>query len=115
MADGSCAKSSMDKGVWFLVAFAIPCCTLHLEHKASMETKERFCDICAFQHINELAVEWCSECDEALCSKCKVQHGIAKATRNHTPLIKSCMVFKLKNLFPSFSLNFSVTKTNVSR
>ena len=51
-----------------------------------METKERFCDICAFQHINELAVEWCSECDEALCSKCKVQHGIAKATRNHTPL-----------------------------
>jgi hypothetical protein len=43
-----------------------------------METKERFCDICAFQHINELAVEWCSECDEALCSKCKVQHGIAK-------------------------------------
>jgi hypothetical protein len=50
-----------------------------------METKERFCDICAFQHINELAVEWCSECDEALCSKCKEQHGIAKATRNHTP------------------------------
>lgn len=51
-----------------------------------MTTKDRFCDICAFQHINELAVEWCSECDEALCSKCKVHHGIGKATRNHTPL-----------------------------
>jgi hypothetical protein len=39
MADGSCAKSSIDKGVWFLVAFAIPCCTLHLEHKASSHSE----------------------------------------------------------------------------
>jgi gas vesicle protein len=41
------------------------------------------CGICEAQHITKYADQWCSECDEGLCSGCGSHHKVSKATRHH--------------------------------
>ena len=43
----------------------------------------RICDICEAQHLTNEAEIWCPQCEEALCSKCKVHHEIARITQKH--------------------------------
>jgi hypothetical protein len=41
------------------------------------------CDFCEIQHLTNEAEIWCPQCEEALCSKCKVHHAIARITKKH--------------------------------
>jgi hypothetical protein len=42
------------------------------------------CGICEAQYITKHAEQWCTECDEDLCSNCENKfHKISKATRDH--------------------------------
>ena len=43
----------------------------------------RLCDICEAQHLTNEAEIWCPQCEEALCSKCKAHHQIARITKKH--------------------------------
>jgi hypothetical protein len=43
----------------------------------------RLCDLCEVQHLTNEAEIWCPQCEEALCSKCKVHHEIARITKTH--------------------------------
>ena len=43
----------------------------------------RLCDLCEIQHLTNEAEIWCPQCEEALCSKCKVHHEIARITKKH--------------------------------
>lgn len=45
--------------------------------------QQRLCDICINQHITQDATVKCPECEEYFCDKCKIHHGIAKASSNH--------------------------------
>ena len=41
----------------------------------------RLGDICEAQHLTNEAEIWCPQCEEALCSKCKAHHEIARITK----------------------------------
>jgi len=41
------------------------------------------CGICEGQHITKYADQWCSECDEGLCSDCENHHKISKSSSHH--------------------------------
>ena len=43
----------------------------------------RLCDLCEIQHLTNEAEIWCPQCEEALCSKCKAHHEIARITKKH--------------------------------
>ena len=43
----------------------------------------RICDLCEVQHLTNEAEIWCPQCEEALCSKCKAHHEIARITKKH--------------------------------
>ena len=43
----------------------------------------RLCDLCEIQHLTNEAEIWCPQCEEALCSKCKAHHQIARITKKH--------------------------------
>jgi hypothetical protein len=43
----------------------------------------RICDLCEAQHLTNEAEIWCPQCEEALCSKCKAHHKIARITKKH--------------------------------
>jgi WD40 repeat protein len=43
----------------------------------------RLCDICEVQHLTNKAEIWCPQCEQALCSKCKVHHEIAGISKTH--------------------------------
>ena len=43
----------------------------------------RLCDLCEVQDLTNEAEIWCPQCEEALCSKCKVHHEIARITKTH--------------------------------
>ena len=45
--------------------------------------KIQTCDLCEGQHLTAEAEKWCPQCEEALCSKCKISHGIARLTKTH--------------------------------
>ena len=40
------------------------------------------CGICEAQHITQYADQWCSACDEDMCSDCENHHKVSNATRN---------------------------------
>ena len=41
------------------------------------------CSICEAQHTIENADNWCSECEEGLCSECLKHHNVSKYTKPH--------------------------------
>jgi hypothetical protein len=43
----------------------------------------RLCDLCEAQHLTNEAEIWCPQCEEALCTKCKAHHEIARITKKH--------------------------------
>lgn len=45
--------------------------------------QQQLCDICIIQHKTEEATVRCPECEEYFCGKCKIHHGISKASSNH--------------------------------
>ncbi|CAC5426513.1 unnamed protein product [Mytilus coruscus] len=45
--------------------------------------QQKLCNICIIQHITEDATVRCLECEEYFCEKCKIHHGITKASSNH--------------------------------
>ncbi|CAG2248202.1 unnamed protein product [Mytilus edulis] len=49
-----------------------------------MTTNPRFCGICDQRHITKPSSDWCSECNQALCTECKDLHAIIKALQHHS-------------------------------
>ena len=47
----------------------------------------RLCDLCEIQHLTNEAEIWCPQCEEALCSKCKAHHEIARITKKHETVL----------------------------
>ena len=41
------------------------------------------CSICEAQHTIKNADNWCSECEEGLCSECLKHHNVSKYTKSH--------------------------------
>jgi hypothetical protein len=54
-----------------------------VHHSVTLFVSGRICDICEAQHLTNEAEIWCPQCEEALCSKCKVHHEIARITKTH--------------------------------
>ncbi|XP_063404309.1 uncharacterized protein LOC134687783 [Mytilus trossulus] len=48
-----------------------------------MATNWNICGVCHNLHITKQSVEWCSECDEGLCEKCKEHHAVSKSSKSH--------------------------------
>ena len=46
-------------------------------------SREQRCNVCQLRRVYNTAVEWCSECEEFLCSECKQYHSLMKMSRNH--------------------------------
>lgn len=44
------------------------------------------CNVCNLQGKQNAPTEWCTHCEEALCSKCSLQHQVQKATRDHNTI-----------------------------
>ncbi|CAC5422425.1 unnamed protein product [Mytilus coruscus] len=53
-----------------------------------MAGKITHCDICSLRDIFKPATvcNWCSECDESICSECQEHHCLSKATSGHPTL-----------------------------
>ncbi|XP_052078275.1 uncharacterized protein LOC127716189 [Mytilus californianus] len=51
-----------------------------------MSTNQKACNICDYQHITKPATDWCSECEQAFCSECKVFHGFSRLSQNHATI-----------------------------
>ncbi|XP_052081878.1 uncharacterized protein LOC127719678 [Mytilus californianus] len=51
-----------------------------------MATNPKFCSICDQRHITKPSTDWCSECNQALCTECKEFHTISKASQNHSTI-----------------------------
>ncbi|CAG2248218.1 unnamed protein product [Mytilus edulis] len=49
-----------------------------------MTTNHQFCSICDQRHITKPSSDWCSECNQALCTECKDLHAIIKALQHHS-------------------------------
>ncbi|CAC5370432.1 unnamed protein product [Mytilus coruscus] len=49
-----------------------------------METATNIlCGICDAQHVTKCADFWCPECDDGLCTECKIHHSFSKSSRHH--------------------------------
>ena len=48
-----------------------------------MATSTVTCDACSLHHPTKPPAVWCSECKKCLCTDCKEQHSVAKATEVH--------------------------------
>ena len=62
-------------------------------------SEDSACSICEAKNTQVVAVNWCPECEEALCASCLEHHSISKATKTH----KSFAVGDYKGL-PAFIL-----------
>ncbi|CAC5380640.1 unnamed protein product [Mytilus coruscus] len=51
-----------------------------------MASNPKFCGICDQRHITKSSSDWCSECNQALCSECKDFHALSKASQNHSTI-----------------------------
>ncbi|XP_071146549.1 uncharacterized protein [Mytilus edulis] len=49
-----------------------------------MTTNHQFCSMCDQRHITKPSSDWCSECNQALCTECKDLHAIIKALQHHS-------------------------------
>ncbi|XP_063409740.1 tripartite motif-containing protein 66-like [Mytilus trossulus] len=49
-----------------------------------MTTNPRLCGICYQRRITKPSSDWCSECNQALCTQCKDLHVIIKALQHHS-------------------------------
>ncbi|XP_063408746.1 uncharacterized protein LOC134692225 [Mytilus trossulus] len=65
-----------------------------------MTTNHQFCSICDQRHLTKPSTDWCSECNQAICTECKDLHAIIKALQHH-PLIP---IANYLSLGTSFSL-----------
>ncbi|XP_052066381.1 uncharacterized protein LOC127706030 [Mytilus californianus] len=44
---------------------------------------DNFCEPCTARGMTSTAFQWCTECEEALCSECTEAHKVQKMSRNH--------------------------------
>ncbi|VDI61653.1 Hypothetical predicted protein [Mytilus galloprovincialis] len=51
-----------------------------------MASNPIFCGICDQRHITKPSTDWCSECNQALCTECKDFHASIKASQNHSTI-----------------------------
>ncbi|VDI02669.1 Hypothetical predicted protein [Mytilus galloprovincialis] len=51
-----------------------------------MASNPKFCGICDQRHITKPSSDWCSECNQALCTECKDVHALIKASQNHSTI-----------------------------
>ncbi|XP_052081879.1 uncharacterized protein LOC127719680 [Mytilus californianus] len=49
-----------------------------------MTTNPKVCSICDQRHITKPSTDWCSECNQALCTECRDVHAIIKALQHHS-------------------------------
>ncbi|CAC5380644.1 unnamed protein product [Mytilus coruscus] len=49
-----------------------------------MTTNPKVCSICDQRHITKPSTDWCSECNQALCTECKDFHAVIKALQHHS-------------------------------
>ncbi|XP_071145306.1 protein lin-41-like [Mytilus edulis] len=54
-----------------------------------MASNPTFCGICDQRHITKPSSDWCSECNQALCTECKDFHALSKASQNHSTIAVS--------------------------
>ncbi|XP_063411809.1 E3 ubiquitin/ISG15 ligase TRIM25-like [Mytilus trossulus] len=47
----------------------------------------RLCSNCEHRHISTVAVTWCPDCDEALCTECKDHHDASKIAKFHRTIL----------------------------
>ncbi|XP_071145578.1 uncharacterized protein [Mytilus edulis] len=51
-----------------------------------MASNPKVCGICDQRHITKPSTDWCSECNQALCTECKDFHALIKASQNHSTI-----------------------------
>ncbi|XP_071144749.1 E3 ubiquitin-protein ligase TRIM71-like [Mytilus edulis] len=51
-----------------------------------MASNPKFCGICDQLHITKPSSDWCSECNQALCTECKGFHALSKASQHHSTI-----------------------------
>ncbi|CAC5381431.1 unnamed protein product [Mytilus coruscus] len=45
---------------------------------------DEFCTLCEQNHISRTADIWCYECQEYLCSDCRIPHSVSRLSKRHT-------------------------------
>ncbi|CAC5362650.1 unnamed protein product [Mytilus coruscus] len=53
-------------------------CTVFAENMSA-----NYCEPCTARGMTQTAFQWCTECEEALCSECTEVHRVQKISRNH--------------------------------
>ncbi|XP_071147614.1 uncharacterized protein [Mytilus edulis] len=48
-----------------------------------MDSNHKSCSICDRRHISKPSTDWCSECNQALCTDCKEYHSLLNISQNH--------------------------------
>ncbi|XP_063408804.1 E3 ubiquitin-protein ligase TRIM39-like [Mytilus trossulus] len=48
-----------------------------------MDLNHKSCSICDRRHISKPSTEWCSECNQALCTECREYHSLLGISENH--------------------------------
>ncbi|XP_071145307.1 uncharacterized protein [Mytilus edulis] len=51
-----------------------------------MASNPKFCGICDQRHITKPSSDWCSRCNQALCTECKDFHALSRASQNHSTI-----------------------------
>ncbi|CAC5380642.1 unnamed protein product [Mytilus coruscus] len=72
-----------------------------------MASNPKFCSICDQRHITRPSTDWCSECNQALCTECKDFHRIIKASQLHSTIAISHFL-ALDSSFPQVDGHCSV-------
>ncbi|VDI26192.1 Hypothetical predicted protein, partial [Mytilus galloprovincialis] len=73
----------------------------------TMASNPKFCGICDQRHITKPSSDWCSECNQALCTECKDFHALSRASQNHSTIAISNYL-ALDSSFPQLDEHCSV-------